>query len=83
MSQWEAKALLVLAPGVFIRAGVRCLHCRSLMHPRHQWRVKAVVIDWVYECERCGTVTDTNMKVITCSTAWKARFPNRRGDFSF
>jgi len=71
MTKQEADALLVLAPGVFIRAGVRCPHCRRSMHPQHQWRVKGAVIDWVYHCDRCGTVMDTNMRIITCSMAWK------------
>ena len=64
MTTEEAEALLVLTPGVFIRAGMQCPHCRRVLHPQPKWRVKGQLLDWSYDCPCCGTVLDGKMSVL-------------------
>ena len=70
VTKWESQAVLVLARGVFIRAGVHCPHCRGRMDARPEWRVKDSLIDWSYVCERCGTVLDTNLTIVSSLMVW-------------
>jgi transcription elongation factor Elf1 len=64
MSKYEAEALLVLPPGVFIRHGVHCPNCHRQMRAESQWRVKASVMEWTYVCGSCGTVLDANLRIV-------------------
>ena len=70
VTKWESQAVLVLARGVFIRAGVNCPHCRGRMEARPDWRVKDSLIDLSYVCERCGTVLDTNLTIVSSLMVW-------------
>ena len=72
VTKFESQALLVLAPGVFIRAGVRCPHCRHEMQARHRWQVKDTTIDWIYLCERCGTELDRDLRIADSLKVWMA-----------
>ena len=56
MTRAESEALLVLAPGAFVRVNVNCPYCGSEM--RAEPRVKGAVIDWIYECHKCGSVLE-------------------------
>ena len=67
----ESEALLVLAPGVLIRAGVNCPHCRHGMVSQAEWSVRDSVMEWSYVCQRCGTVLDVNMKVVSPLGVWQ------------
>jgi hypothetical protein len=58
MSKAETQALLVLAPGAFVRADLFCPHCRRTMRPEPRWRVKGAVIDWIHVCDRCDSVLE-------------------------
>lgn len=29
------------------------------------------VIDWLYDCERCGTVLDTNLRIVSSVEVWR------------
>jgi hypothetical protein len=46
----------VLAPGAFVRVDVNCPRCWRGM--RAEPRVKGTVIDWIYECQWCGSVLE-------------------------
>ena len=70
MTKQESEALLVLAPGVFLRAGVHCPHCRRRMQAEPKWRARDTLIDWQYVCESCGTVLDASMKIIRSLKVW-------------
>ena len=63
MTKQEADALKVLAPGVFLRAGLQCPHCRRALHPKHKWSPERRVIGWYYDCPCCGPVLDGEMNV--------------------
>lgn len=71
MTKQESEALLVLAPGVFIRAGVHCPYCRHRMHSRPEWRIRDSLMHWGYVCEGCGTVLDTNMNIVSSLKFWR------------
>jgi DNA-directed RNA polymerase subunit RPC12/RpoP len=60
----------VLAPGVFIRAGVRCPHCRRRMDSQPEWRAGDSLMDWSYVCHRCGTRLNTNLKIVSSLEVW-------------
>jgi hypothetical protein len=71
MTKQQSEALSVLAPGVFIRAGVQCPHCRRRMDAQADWSVRDSLMHWSYVCQRCGTVLDMNMKVVSSLAVWK------------
>lgn len=62
MTQTERLALLALAPGVYLRADVRCPKCQRKLNAVPQWLVQGAVIDWVYECDCCLTTWNSEMK---------------------
>jgi len=61
MTNWERLALLALAPGVYLRAGVHCPNCRRGLRAEPYWRVRGAPIDWVYPWNHCGIVWDSWM----------------------
>ena len=69
MTGQESDALKVLAPGTFIRAGVRCPDCRHGMTSQPEKR--GSLIHWNYVCDRCGTVQDTNFKIVSSVNIWR------------
>jgi hypothetical protein len=76
MTRAESEALLVLAPGAFIRPGVHCPHCRRRMDSQPEWLVRDSLIDWEYVCPRCGTVLDANLNIVSSLEVWG--FPAKR-----
>src|SRR5215831_18652204 len=69
MTRTESDALMVLAPGVFIRAGVHCPDCRHQMTSQHEKR--GSLIHWTYVCKCCGTVLNTNFKRVSFLNIWR------------
>jgi transposase-like protein len=69
MTKAEADALLVLAPGAFVRVNVNCPYCRREL--RAEPRVKGAVIDWSYECQKCGSVLERVNGFVRSPRWWK------------
>jgi hypothetical protein len=81
MTKQQSEALLVLAPGALIRAGVHCPHCRRrMMDSQPKWRVRDSLIDWIYVCHRCGTVLDMNMTIVSSSAVWELPGKNHEAE---